>query len=173
MFRFAHWLTDTHGVDIGPLIVDDGNIAAGLYRRLHAWSITELPAFWDAVREYFGVLGDGFDTDSLTASTMPAAIWYPNAHVNFTENVLERPRKQVEDYATALVNIDEDNVIDTVNWRQLRTRVHGLAEQLRDLGVQPGAGSRPCYQIMSRPSSGCWPAQQSVWSGPSTRQILP
>lgn len=138
MFRFAHWLTDTHAVDLGQLLDDDGNIAPGLYRRLHAWSITELPAFWDAVREYFGVLGDGFDTDALTDATMPGAVWYPNAQVNFAENVLERTRKHVADDATALVNIDENNVIGTVTWQQLRTRVHGLAEQLRDLGVQPG-----------------------------------
>ena len=138
MFRFAHWLTNTHAVDLGQLLNDDGNIAPGLYRRLHAWSITELPAFWDAVREYFGVLGDGFETDALTDATMPGAVWYPNAQVNFTENVLERTREHVDDDATALVNIDENNVIDTVTWQQLRTRVHGLAEQLRDLGVQPG-----------------------------------
>lgn len=138
MFRFAHWLTDTHGVDVGPLLDDDGHVAPELYRRLHAWSISELSAFWDAVREYFGVLGDGFDTDALTDATMPGAVWYPNAHVNFAENVLERTRGLVDDDATALVNIDEDNVIDTVTWQQLRIRVHGLAEQLRELGVQSG-----------------------------------
>ena len=30
MFRFAHWLTDTHAVDLGRLLDDDGNIAPGL-----------------------------------------------------------------------------------------------------------------------------------------------
>ena len=138
MFRFAHWLTDTHSVDLGPVITDDGELAPGLYRRLHAWSISELSAFWGAVREYFGVLGDGFETDALTDATMPGAIWYPKARVNFAENVLERTRELVEDDAVALVNIDEDNRIDTVTWDQLRTRVHGLAEQLRELGVSPG-----------------------------------
>ncbi|GAA4106404.1 acetoacetate--CoA ligase [Enteractinococcus coprophilus] len=138
MFRFAHWLTDTHGVDVGPLITDDGEMAPGLFRRLHAWSIHELPVFWDAVREYFGVLGDGFDTAALTNPTMPGAVWYPQARVNLAENVLERTRELVEDDATALVNIDENNRIHTVSWQQLRTRVHGLAEQLRELGVQPG-----------------------------------
>ena len=138
MFRFAHWLTDIRGVDLGALMDDDGTVAPGLYRRLHTWSVTELSEFWDAVRDYYGVLGDGFDTPALTEATMPSAVWYPNARVNFAENVLERTRHLVADEATALVNIDEDNVIETITWGQLRVRVHGLAEQLRDLGVKPG-----------------------------------
>lgn len=137
MFRFAQWLTETRGVDLGPLTAN-GDAAPGLFRRLHAWSITELSAFWEAVRDYFGVLGDGFDTPALTDASMPGAVWYPNARVNFAENILERTRSIVAADDTALVNIDEANAIDAVTWEQLRTRVHGLAEQLRDLGVAPG-----------------------------------
>src|SRR5690625_34517 len=69
---------------------------------------------------------------------MPGACWYPHATLNFAENLLERTRKHIDQYDPALVKIDEDNVIETISWYHLRTRVHGLAEQLRELGVTAG-----------------------------------
>src|SRR5690625_1784021 len=119
MFRFAQWLTTQRGVDLEPLVVDD-DVAPDLYRRLHAWSVSELSEFWDAVREYFGVLGDDFDTPALTEANMPGAVWYPHATLNFTENLLERTRKHIDQDDPALVKIDEDNVIETISWYHLR-----------------------------------------------------
>src|SRR5699024_591178 len=124
-------------VPLEPLI-SGGSVASDLYRRLHAWSISELSAFWDAVREYFGVLGTGFATPALADAAMPGASWYPNAKLNFAENLLERTRDTVDQDSTALLTINEDNSTEALSWEQLRTRVHGLAEQLRELGIQPG-----------------------------------
>lgn len=138
MYRFAQWLVEQRGVELGPLNEADGQVPADLFRRLQAWSVTELSEFWDAIRDYFNVIGTGFDTPALTDATMPGATWYPNAQLNFAENVLERTRELVDQAATAVLHIDEDNAIDTISWQQLRTRVHGLAEQLREFGVQPG-----------------------------------
>src|SRR5690625_4048028 len=137
MFRFARWVTTERGVDLGTL-TDDDEVAEPLYRRLHAWSVRELVAFWDAVREYFGVLGDDFDTPALTEATMPDATWYPHATLNYAENILERTRASIDQDATAIFTIDEENNTETISWYYLRTRVHGLAEQLRELGVQAG-----------------------------------
>lgn len=137
VFRFAQWLVDTRHVPLEPLI-SGGSVASDLYRRLHAWSISELSAFWDAVREYFGVLGTGFATPALADAAMPGASWYPNAKLNFAENLLERTRDTVDQDSTALLTINEDNSTEALSWEQLRTRVHGLAEQLRELGTQPG-----------------------------------
>ncbi len=137
LFRFAQWLVKTRGVRLAPLTTAD-SVAPDLYRRLHAWSITELSAFWDAVREYFGVIGTGFDTAALVDSAMPGARWYPNAELNFAENLLERTRNTVDQESTALLTVNEDNSTEALSWQQLRTRVHGLAEQLRKLGIQPG-----------------------------------
>jgi len=144
MYRFAVWIAEQRGVDLGvpggtsPARDPGGDETEQLFRRLHAWSVTETSAFWDAVREYFGVLGSGFDTAALTKSTMPGAIWYPNAQLNFAENVLERTRDLVEDDDVALLTIEEDNSTAPLTWAQLRSRIHGLARHLRELGVQPG-----------------------------------
>lgn len=131
IYGFITWLTEVRGVDLGA--ENDQ-----LYRRLHTWSVTELSAFWDAVREFFGVLGTGFDTEALTDASMPGATWYPNARLNFAENVLERTRDLVDEDEVALLTIDEDNSTQPLTWAQLRLRVHGLAHHLRSLGIQPG-----------------------------------
>lgn len=136
MFRFAQWVSQ-RGANIGPLLTD-GAVAPGLYRRLHAWSVTEVSEFWGAVRQYFGVLGDGFDTPALTQAVMPGAVWYPNATINYAENILERTRDVVDQDSTALLVIEEDNTTRSISWHELRTRVQGLAEQFRELGVQAG-----------------------------------
>src|SRR5690625_1105247 len=138
MFQFARWVTTERGVDLDTLTDDDGEVAEQLYRRLHAWSVHELSEFWDAVREYFGVLGDNFDTPALTEATMPDATWYPYATLNYAENILERTRASIDQDATAIFIIDEENNTETISWYYLRTRIHGLAEQLRELGVQAG-----------------------------------
>ena len=138
MFRFAQWVTNQRGVDLGALTDETGNVSEQVYRNLHAWSVAELAQFWDAVREYFGVLGDDFDTPILPNAAMPGATWYPEASVNYAENILERTRDVIDQDATAILMIDEDNETQSLSWYYLRTRVHGLAEQLRELGVQAG-----------------------------------
>lgn len=138
LFRFASWAAERCRADLGPLTTPDDGVPEYLYRRIHAWSITELSYFWDAVREYFGVLGIGFETAALVDTTMPQARWYPNAQLNYAENILERTRDTVDQNGTAVLTIDEDNHVDSMSWNQLRTRVHGLAEQLLELGVKPG-----------------------------------
>ncbi|MGO1536690.1 MAG: AMP-binding protein, partial [Yaniella sp.] len=137
LFRFATWVAEHRNVDLGTLTTGDG-VSDDLYRRIHKWSITQLSDFWDAVRAYFDVIGIGFETAALVDATMPQARWYPNAQLNYAENILERTRDTVDQNEAAVLTIDEDNTIESMSWNQLRTRVHGLAEQLHELGVKPG-----------------------------------
>ncbi|MDN6498415.1 MAG: acetoacetate--CoA ligase [Yaniella sp.] len=137
LFRFATWVAEHRNVDLGTLTTDDG-VSGDLYRRIHKWSITQLSDFWDAVRAYFDVIGIGFETAALVDATMPQARWYPNAQLNYAENILERTRDTVNQNGAAVLTIDDDNTVESMSWNQLRTRVHGLAEQLHELGVKPG-----------------------------------
>src|SRR5699024_9462244 len=73
-----------------------------------------------------------------TQAVMPGAVWYPNATINYAENILERTRDVVDQDSTALLVIEEDNTTRSISWHELRTRVQGLAEQFRELGVQAG-----------------------------------
>ena len=137
LFRFAIWAAQHRGADLGDLS-DGAGVPDDLYRRIHQWSITELSEFWDAVRTYFDIMGIGFETAALVDATMPQARWYPNAQLNYAENILERTRDTVDQDATAVLTINEDDAMESISWNQLRTRVHGLAEQLLELGVKPG-----------------------------------
>ena len=121
LFRFATWVVEHRGADLGPLTTDVG-VPDDLYRRIHRWSITELSEFWDAVRAYFNVMGVGFETAALVDATMPQARWYPNAQLNYAENILERTRDLVDQDGTAVLTIDEDNAMGSMSWNQLRTR---------------------------------------------------
>jgi acetoacetyl-CoA synthetase len=123
---FMRWVADHHGVTLTD------------YRQAWSWSVTELSDFWDAVRQYFGLLGDGFDGPALAQETMPGVSWYPQAALNFAENVLRHARNPELTDVPAIVDIDEDDSRRDITWGQLAGRVGALTQHLRDLGVQPG-----------------------------------
>lgn len=123
---FMRWAGDRHG-----LVLSD-------YRELWTWSVTELSDFWDAVREYFGILGDGFEGPALAEEKMPGAVWYPRARLNFAENVLRHAQDPDLADTAAIVDVDEDGSRRDITWTQLGERVGALAHHLRDVGVRPG-----------------------------------
>src|SRR5690606_1941270 len=59
--------------------------------------------------------------------------WFPDARLNFAENLLRR-----NDDATALVAWDERGAVDEISWRELHHEVACLAQRMRELGVRPG-----------------------------------
>ncbi len=108
------------------------------YRELWRWSVDDLSGFWEAVREYFDVLGEGFDGPALSEERMPGALWYPRARLNFAENVLRHADARGLGDTTAIFSIREDDSTSELTWRELRDRVASLAGRLRGLGIEPG-----------------------------------
>ncbi len=64
---------------------------------------------------------------------MPGAQWFPNARVNYAENLLRR-----HDDAVALIYRDESGNRDSLTFVELSARVGSVAAHLRDLGIAPG-----------------------------------
>jgi acetoacetyl-CoA synthetase len=126
IWDFMRWVEATRHVHLAD------------YRALWRWSIDDLSGFWDAVREYFDVLGEGFDTPALSEERMPGAIWYPSARLNFAENVLRYADSPGSCDTTAVLSIREDDSTSELTWLELRDRVASLAGRLRALGVEPG-----------------------------------
>ena len=61
------------------------------YAATHAWSVDEPEAFWAAVWTYGGVIGErGSERVLVDAAQMPGARWFPDATLNFAENLLRR-----------------------------------------------------------------------------------
>ncbi|MGW6174084.1 acetoacetate--CoA ligase [Arthrobacter sp. NPDC055138] len=117
---------------------DHRAVALSDYREVHRWSVTDLSGFWDAVREYFGLIGEGFDGPALAEDRMPGAVWYPNARLNFTENIFRHAADPDVADTTALLTVQEDDSTAARSWRQLEAEVASLAGRLRSLGVGPG-----------------------------------
>ncbi len=107
--------------------------AAG-YQAVWQRSIDDPNAFWRAVWKFTEVIGDpGRRVLERSDCGMRFAKWFPEAHLNFAENLL-RPSGNEE----ALVFWGEDRVKRRMSRQELRLEVARFAAALRALGVQSG-----------------------------------
>jgi acetoacetyl-CoA synthetase len=121
---FAQAIQADHGVRVGD------------YAALHAWSVERPEAFWPAVWRFADVLGDGPGPAlGAGAGRMPGAEWFPEARLNFAENLLRRG-----DDGPALLFRGEQGASRRVSHAQLRQDVAAFAAALRSFGV--GRGDR-------------------------------
>jgi acetoacetyl-CoA synthetase len=104
------------------------------YPSLYRWSISHPDLFWNAVWQFCGVVGEQRGTPVLVnADRMPGAQWFPEARLNFAENLLRR-----RDDATAIVFRGEDMVRSEITYAELYAEVSRLAQALRAAGVERG-----------------------------------
>ncbi|MDX9741386.1 MAG: acetoacetate--CoA ligase [Gammaproteobacteria bacterium] len=112
-------------------------VATGLtlpdYAALHRWSIEMPEAFWRMVWDFGGVIGEIGQTVLTDGDRMPGARWFPEARLNFAENLLRGHGN-----SEALVFRGEDKLEQRVNRAELRVKVAQLAAALRAAGVEPG-----------------------------------
>jgi acetoacetyl-CoA synthetase len=109
-------------------------LAAKDYADLHRWSVTEPAQFWQSVWSFCDVIGDDHGGPALVdGSRMPGARWFPEARLNFAENLLRR-----RDRSTAIVFWSEDRLKTTVTYAELYSEVSRLSQALQAAGVKPG-----------------------------------
>ena len=116
------------------------------YRSLYTWSITERADFWRLLWDFCGVRGDPGGLVVRDGDRMPGARWFPDARLNFAENLLRR-----RDDADALVFWGEDRVRRRLSYRQLYDEVARVARALRAGGV--GAGDRVAAVLPNMPET--------------------
>src|SRR5690554_6941901 len=104
------------------------------YRALHAASVADPEWFWSSLWDYCGVVGEkGAGPYLVDANKMPGARFFPNARLNFAENVLHRlPEGQ------ALAFWGEDKVKRRMSSAELKKQVAQVQAMLRDAGVTAG-----------------------------------
>ncbi|WP_137885676.1 acetoacetate--CoA ligase [Pseudomonas sp. 2FE] len=106
------------------------------YPALHAWSVEQREAFWQAIVEFFEIrFGSQPRAVLEEGPAMPSAQWFPGATLNFAEHLLRR-----RDQHPALVAIGEDGSREELSYAELATHVAGLQRSLRAVGV--GVGDR-------------------------------
>jgi len=106
------------------------------YPALHAWSIEQREAFWQAIVEFFDIRFTGQPSAVLKEGpAMPSAHWFPGATLNFAEHLLRR-----RDDHIALISIGEDGSREQLTYAELAAHVAGLQKSLKAAGV--GLGDR-------------------------------
>ncbi|MDT8450721.1 MAG: AMP-binding protein, partial [Wenzhouxiangellaceae bacterium] len=122
MWRFIEFV----GREIDPAVRD--------YDSLYRFSIDAPEAFWTALWEFGDVRAEkrgGPVTGNWPA--MPGTRWFPEARLNFAENLLRR-----DDDAPAIEFAGEGGVRRTLSWRELNDEVARIAAGLREMGVKEG-----------------------------------
>lgn len=104
------------------------------YTDLHAWSTEAPESFWTAVWDFCEVVGErGTGPVLVDSAKMPGAKWFPNARLNFAQNLLRDSTNP-----DALVFWGENKVKRTLSRAELRDQVARFVAALRESGVGPG-----------------------------------
>jgi acetoacetyl-CoA synthetase len=107
---------------------------AGDFASLYRWSVSEPEQFWQSVWSFCQVIGErGAGPALIDGQKMPGARWFPQARLNFAENLLRR-----RDRATALAFWGENRIKSRVTFGELHAEVSRVAQALRAAGVGPG-----------------------------------
>ena len=134
MERFRRYVNRTHGRDIAD------------YAGLHAFSIGHLDEFWAAVWDFCAVKGERGERIVEDADRMPGARFFPDARLNFAENLLVK-----RDDTPALLFRGEDKVASALSWRELHDLTSQASRALASTGV--GAGDRVAAIMPNMPET--------------------
>ena len=154
------WEPDEDAVDttrVGAFLreVRDGlGVDVDDYHDLWAWSVDDLPGFWQAVVDHFDVRFHDAPEQVLAHRRMPGAAWFPGATLNYAEHALRRDdansssssansssssanSSSSHEMVAVLARSQTRNDVE-LTFRELRDQVARAATGLRRLGVERG-----------------------------------
>ena len=104
------------------------------YASLQRWALADTEGFWGAVWQFCGVVAsETGDTVLADGDKFPGARWFPEARLNFAENLL-----RYRDGRTALISLLENGDRRELSYGELYLKVAQLAASLRAEGVTEG-----------------------------------
>jgi len=103
------------------------------YPELYQFSIDRPEDFWRLMWEFGGIRGTMGERVVADLDRMPGATFFPDATLNFTENLLVR-----RDDGPALIFKGEDRATRSMSWAELHDAVVRFAVALQREGVRPG-----------------------------------
>src|SRR5262249_44779891 len=93
-------------------VEQDWGVKHRSYKALWRWSVDEPGRFWTSVWNFCGVIAETRGTRALiNGNKMPGAKFFPDAKLNFAENLLRR-----RDSGQAMVFWGEDKVKRSLTW---------------------------------------------------------
>ena len=132
---FIQRINDKHGTSLNGFL------------ELHAWSVANAELFWCEVWDFCGVISSARGEPVLQhPEQMPGARWFPNATLNFAENLLRHDSNRV-----AIEFRGEDAVTRQLTYSELNRQVAALASALRSSGIK--AGDRVAGFVPNAPES--------------------
>jgi acetoacetyl-CoA synthetase len=131
---FRLWLQTTRGVALAD------------FPALWRWSVEDIPAFWTALWDFAGIVGERGDVALDNPTAMPGARFFPDSRLCYAETILrhtgERP---------AIVFRGEDGRRIVWSRDELRAQAGGFAAGLRALGL--GVGDRVAAYLPDIPEA--------------------
>ncbi|WP_108658390.1 acetoacetate--CoA ligase [Acuticoccus kandeliae] len=116
------------------------------YDALHAWSIEDPGAFWDAVWDEAALIGEKGARRLVDGDKMPGGRFFPDARINYAENCLRGDGE-----AEAIVFRGEDKVEMHLTRAELRAEVAKVQAFLMEAGV--GQGDRVAAMLPNLPQT--------------------
>ena len=116
------------------------------YEELWKWSIEKPEKFWDSIWDYSNVLGEKCDSLLQDKDKMPGARFFPNAKLNYTENVLKNKNEPL-----AIISEREDGLKSKISTLELKDKVLKLAGWLKENGISKG--DRVCAYMPNCPET--------------------
>ena len=104
------------------------------YDELYQWSVDNLEDFWALMWDFVGVkASQPYQTVIENPEQMPGAKFFPEARLNFAENLLK-----YRDDKKAIVFRGEDKVRRELSYKELYQETARVAASLKKLGIRPG-----------------------------------
>jgi acetoacetyl-CoA synthetase len=119
--RFIQWINSEQELSIQD------------WAGLHEFSIHHPETFWRAVWEFCGVIGEAGDISLMHGDRMPGARWFPQARLNFAQNLL-----RCRDERPAILFESETGLTRELSHLELYRQVAGIAAALKLAGIGPG-----------------------------------
>ena len=119
--QFARYCVHRHGLKLNT------------YPEFYRWTCDRSEDFWSALWDWGGVRGRKGDRILVDGHRMPGAKWFPEARLNFAENLLRR-----REGSDALVFWDEKGFRRRMSYAELHAQVSRSAQAMRAAGLQPG-----------------------------------
>ncbi|MEK7820739.1 MAG: acetyl-coenzyme A synthetase N-terminal domain-containing protein, partial [Pseudomonadota bacterium] len=112
-------IKDTNVVHFMARVQSDWGAAIPDYAALHRFSTTETEKFWLSFKDFAGIKAETWgETVLQNGDRMPGATFFPDARLNYAENLLVR-----NDDSDAFVFWGEAEVRRRMSWRELRQEV--------------------------------------------------
>lgn len=100
---------------------------------LHAWSVEDREGFWNLVWDFCEIHGEKGDRVLAHGDRMQGAVFFPDAKLNFAENLLRKSGDE-----EAIVFQSEDKITRRWTWDDLRAQVSRIQQLFVSLGVKQG-----------------------------------